>query len=82
MTLTEKLESVQYVTDAEGNRQAVLLSLSVWEEILALVESLEEAETDTRRKHLIAEVNESRQAYESGEVRRGTVDDFMAEMDD
>jgi hypothetical protein len=43
MILSEKLETVQYVTDAEGNRQAVLLALPVWEEILALVESLEEA---------------------------------------
>src|SRR5262245_28546324 len=42
MTLIEKLESVQYVTDGEGNRQAVLLALPVWEEILALVKIFDE----------------------------------------
>ena len=38
MTIAEILSSVQYVVDDAGNRKAVQLDLSVWEELLAILE--------------------------------------------
>ena len=44
MSIVELLASVQFVTDANGNRQAVQLSLTVWEELLVLLESSQKRE--------------------------------------
>lgn len=35
---------------------------------------------EQRRMHLAREVAEAREAYELGQVRRGTVDELMAEL--
>ncbi len=35
---------------------------------------------EQRREHLVKEVAAARQAYQSGQVRRGTVDNLMAEL--
>ncbi len=35
---------------------------------------------EQRREHLVKEVAAARQAYQSGQVRRGTVADLMAEL--
>ena len=40
----------------------------------------EQEQKKTARRQLLAEVDEARQAWQSGEVRRGTVDDLMAEL--
>ncbi|GIK40224.1 MAG: hypothetical protein BroJett011_40570 [Chloroflexota bacterium] len=40
MNLAEILASAQYLTDAEGNRKAIVLDLAVWQEILALLEKI------------------------------------------
>jgi hypothetical protein len=38
------LDSVQFVVDSDGHKSAVLVNLDVWEQILALLEDLEDAE--------------------------------------
>ncbi len=35
---------------------------------------------EQRREYLVKEIAASHQAYQSGQVRRGTVDDLMAEL--
>lgn len=37
---------------------------------------------EQRRERLTEEVAETRQAYQIGQVRRGTVDELMAELDE
>jgi hypothetical protein len=44
MTVTELLDAVQFVVDAEGKRQAVQLPLSLWEELVTLLEDIEDTE--------------------------------------
>jgi hypothetical protein len=44
MTVTELLDAVQFVVDAEGKRQAVQLPLTLWEELVTLLEDIEDAE--------------------------------------
>ncbi len=44
MSLTELLNSVQIVTNQNGEKKAALLDWAVWEEILTLLENLEDAE--------------------------------------
>ncbi len=45
MTRTDELlRSVQYVVDEQGNQTAVLLDLSVWQQVLQLLEELDEDE--------------------------------------
>lgn len=36
---------------------------------------------EQRRESLVKEIAESRQAYQAGQVRRGTLDELMAELD-
>ncbi len=83
MTLAELTSKVQYVTDAEGNRQAVVLEMAVWEEVVNALEQLEPTQPQKQskgRKRLMKQVADSRQAYESGQVRRGTANDLIAEL--
>ena len=40
MTIAELTNKVEYLTDAAGQRKAVVLDLSVWEELLRLWEEL------------------------------------------
>jgi hypothetical protein len=42
MTVTELLESVQFVVDTEGNKKAVLLDFAIWQEVLQLLMEMEE----------------------------------------
>ena len=37
-------QSVRFVVDSDGHKSAVLVNLDVWEQILALLEDLEDAE--------------------------------------
>ena len=41
MTVAELTSQARFVTDAQGNRQAIQLDLAVWEELVALIEELE-----------------------------------------
>ena len=44
MTIAEILESVRFVVNPSGQKSAVLVDLSVWEEIVSMLEDLEDAE--------------------------------------
>jgi hypothetical protein len=44
MTVSELLQSVQFVVDPEGTKSAVILSMDVWEQVLTLLEDMEDAE--------------------------------------
>ena len=47
---------------------------------MLLVEIIRQRLVEKRHKDLIAEVAEARQAYQTGDVRRGSVDAFMKEL--
>ena len=51
------------------------------EEQLLLIEIIRRRVIEQRREGLVSEVAEARQAYEAGDVRRGTVDDLLRELD-
>ena len=53
MYLNELLQSVQYVTDNSGKRQAVLLDLEVWQTLLDHLELGDELE-DAERQQVMA----------------------------
>lgn len=38
MTLTEMLEKVEYLTDAQGNRRAVVIDAAIWEQVINQLE--------------------------------------------
>jgi len=44
MSVTELLQTVQFLVDAKGHKKAVVFDLAIWEELLALLEDLEDAE--------------------------------------
>ena len=44
MSVTELLQTVQFLVDANGKKKAVFFDLALWEELLALLEDLEDAE--------------------------------------
>ena len=44
MSVLERLETAQFVVDADGNKTAVVLDYAVWEQLLTLLEDLEDAE--------------------------------------
>ena len=44
MSVTELLKSARFVVGADGEKQAVILDVAVWEELLTLMEDLEDAE--------------------------------------
>jgi hypothetical protein len=44
MTVTELLETAQFLINAKGERKAVVFDYQVWEELLTLLEDLEDAE--------------------------------------
>jgi predicted P-loop ATPase len=46
MTIAELTNKVEYLTDATGQRRAVVLDLSLWEELLRLLEELDEQHWD------------------------------------
>ncbi|MCY3669719.1 MAG: hypothetical protein OXH14_01385, partial [Alphaproteobacteria bacterium] len=44
------LQNAQFVTDADGNKTAVLLNYASWEELLTLLEDLEDAKEIKRSR--------------------------------
>jgi hypothetical protein len=44
MSVIESLQKAQFVVDANGNKMAVLLDYTVWEELLTMLEDWEDAE--------------------------------------
>jgi hypothetical protein len=44
MTITEILQSVQFVVDQQGKPSAALLDMRAWEALLSLLEDVEDAE--------------------------------------
>ena len=66
MTLMELTAKVQFVTDAEGNRQAVMLDLVTWEELLSELR-WEELFNDPRSPELLDRLASEAQAeHEAG----------------
>jgi tRNA A37 N6-isopentenylltransferase MiaA len=49
---------------------------------LVLLEVLQQRIQQTRRQELVSEIAAVREEYHSGNVRFGSVDDFMAELDE
>ena len=44
MSIIELLQTAQFVVDASGNKKAVVLDYTVWEELLTLLKDWEDAE--------------------------------------
>ena len=44
MSVTELLQSARFVVGADGEKQAVILDVAVWEELVTMMEDLEDAE--------------------------------------
>lgn len=44
MSVTELLQTVQFLVDNDGNKKAAVLDYAVWEELLTLLEDIEDAE--------------------------------------
>jgi hypothetical protein len=49
--------------------------------MVLLIEIIRQRLIRRRRSELVAEVVEARQAYQIGDVRRGTVEDLLTELD-
>ena len=43
MSINELVQSVQFLTDAGGQKTAVLIDIDSWEEIVTLLEDIEDA---------------------------------------
>jgi len=56
MTVTELLETAQFLVDAQGKKKAVVFNYAAWEELLALLEDLEDAEEIRRLRESGEEV--------------------------
>jgi hypothetical protein len=83
MSVAELIQSVEFLVDATGHKKAVMLDMAMWEEIVAILEKMEptQDQNSTKARHrLLKAVAESRQAYQSGQVKRGTADDLIAEI--
>lgn len=50
MYVNELLQTVQYVTDSQGQRQAVLLDMSVWETLIQQLTFTDDNSIDAARK--------------------------------
>jgi PHD/YefM family antitoxin component YafN of YafNO toxin-antitoxin module len=72
MSVTEILQNVQFIVDAAGNKKAVLLDYSLWEELLTQLEDLEDAEEIRHLRKVREEVISWEQA--KGELRAEGVD--------
>ena len=44
MTITDILNSVKFVIEADGHQSAVVIDMAVWEQIVTLLEDAEDAE--------------------------------------
>ncbi|MCB0190644.1 MAG: hypothetical protein KDJ65_01725 [Anaerolineae bacterium] len=87
MSITELITSAKILIDADGNKEAVLLDWPLWEQLLTLLEDLEDAEEMAQARQEDDElipweqvVAESRHAYKTGQVKRGTADDLIKEI--
>lgn len=56
MSVTEILQTAQFVVDSDGTKRAVILDYALWEELLSLLEDAEDA----------AEIDHLREAGEEG----------------
>jgi hypothetical protein len=56
MSIHEILQAAQFVVDAKGNKKAVLVDYSLWEELLTLLEDLEDAEEIRQLREAGAEI--------------------------
>ncbi len=72
MSVTEILQNIQFVVDAGGDKKAVLLDYSLWEELLTQLEDLEDAEEIRRLREAEEEVIPWEQA--KGELRAQGMD--------
>ena len=50
MNATELLQNIQFVTDTDGNKTAVLLDYATWEEVMTILEDIEDAEEISRSR--------------------------------
>jgi hypothetical protein len=44
MSVTELLKSARFVVGADGEKQAVILDVAIWQELVTLVEDLEDVD--------------------------------------
>ncbi len=44
MSVAEVLQASQFLVDADGKKQAVVIDYSVWEQLVTILEDLEDAE--------------------------------------
>ncbi len=44
MSVAEVLQATQFLVDADGKKQAVVIDYSVWEQLVTILEDLEDAE--------------------------------------
>ena len=44
MTVTELLQTAQFLVDSSGDKKAVVLDYAIWDDLLTLLEDLEDAE--------------------------------------
>jgi len=72
MYLSNMLQDVQFVVDAEGNKKAVQLDFSLWEAIVSFIENHEEdaAEELLNIPGLAESIEQSRQRMKSGHFVR------------
>jgi hypothetical protein len=54
MSVTELLQSAQFVVDADGHKKAVMVDVEVWDELLAMLEDVEDA-TEVKRLRVLKE---------------------------
>lgn len=47
MSVTELLQTAQFLVDNQGKKRTVMLNYEVWEELVALLENLEETEENS-----------------------------------
>lgn len=52
MSLTELLESAQFVVDAQGNKKAIIFDYPVWQAAISLLERLENFEAQLAAEEL------------------------------
>ncbi len=72
MSVTELLQSAEYVVDAQGHRKAVVVDYAAWEELLMLLEDIEDADEIRRLRESGEEAVPWSQAQ--AELRAGGVD--------
>jgi hypothetical protein len=57
MTIAELNKKIEYLTDATGQRKAVVLDLAVWEEIVAALKQSDNLKADSESKDAGQEPN-------------------------